>query len=70
MVRCVAYFGRCLLTMLLGGSHGNQGGQESGGFEEDPQSGSSRLVTEGTGEEGVYKYAFAVFHALRADVVR
>ena len=34
---------------------GNQGGRLSGGFEEDPQSGSSSLVTDGAPEEATYK---------------
>lgn len=37
-----------------GGEHGNQGGRLSGGFEEDGD-GTSRLVTEGSGEDATYK---------------
>ena len=40
-------------TQHGGGQHGNQGGRQTG-FEEEGD-GTSRLVTEGTGEEGVYK---------------
>ncbi|KAK1923396.1 hypothetical protein DB88DRAFT_510955 [Papiliotrema laurentii] len=36
-----------------GGQHGNQGGRETG-FEEIGD-GTSRIVTEGTGEEATYK---------------
>lgn len=36
-----------------GGTHGNQGGRETG-FEEVGD-GTSRLVTEGSGEDGTYK---------------
>jgi len=36
-----------------GGTHGNQGGRETG-FEEIGD-GTSRLVTEGAGENGTYK---------------
>lgn len=44
-------------TMLIckngGGEHGNQGGRQTG-FEEEGD-GTSRLVTEGSGEEATYK---------------
>jgi hypothetical protein len=51
---CIALRDHKLTVQNGGGEHGNQGGRLSGGFEEDGD-GTSRLVTEGSGEDGTYK---------------